>query len=394
MTDRRLRLVVSIYAHPELYPPTLNAVQALSAIAENIQLVYLNTRQSHWHYPQNVVAVPSGKPEVVNYLASASLPVKLKSFYRYVRQLRRTVQQQQPHYLLAYDTMALYAATLAVKGLSNKPRLWYHNHDVNEPESMRRFSLMWLAQRAEKKAFPKLSIFSLPSMERLRFFDMNAFTGRFFFLPNYPSLAVFGALQPANKPVDAIKLIYQGSISDEHGLEEIIDALPHCQQRTELFIIGFGSDAYKEKLRALSQTSGVADRVTIHPPVPYAQLVRTSVNHHIGIAINIPKNIIYSTGGTASNKIYEYAACGLPVLYFDAPQYTQHLGAYKWALPCNLQREGIIKQVTFLCRHFEELSGLAKKDFQEQLHYEKIVAPVIQFLSGHTQTLPTHGAAH
>jgi len=47
-------ITVLIYAHPELYPPTLSAIEELSQIADTIDVVTRNMLTSKWEYPSNV----------------------------------------------------------------------------------------------------------------------------------------------------------------------------------------------------------------------------------------------------------------------------------------------------------------------------------------------------
>ena len=47
-------ITVLIYAHPELYPPTLSAIEELSQIADKIDVVTRNMLTSKWKYPSNV----------------------------------------------------------------------------------------------------------------------------------------------------------------------------------------------------------------------------------------------------------------------------------------------------------------------------------------------------
>jgi hypothetical protein len=47
-------ITILIYAHPELYPPTLSAIEELSQIADTIDVVTRNMLASNWEYPKNV----------------------------------------------------------------------------------------------------------------------------------------------------------------------------------------------------------------------------------------------------------------------------------------------------------------------------------------------------
>jgi hypothetical protein len=56
--------MVAIYSHPEYYPPTLNAIDQLSEIAESIIVVTRNNKFSSWEFPENVELHVTGEFEI------------------------------------------------------------------------------------------------------------------------------------------------------------------------------------------------------------------------------------------------------------------------------------------------------------------------------------------
>jgi hypothetical protein len=99
---------------------------------------------------------------------------------------------------------------------------------------------------------------------------------------------------------------------------------------------------------------------------------------HIGIAVNIPSEVIYQTGGTASNKIYEYAACGLPILYFDHPHYREYLGQFKWAFATDLSKESIENCIIEIMNNYDYFSQQARNDFLSRLNFESVFEPILK----------------
>src|SRR5690606_23526552 len=115
-------------------------------------------------------------------------------------------------------------------------------------------------------------------------------------------------------------------------------------------------------------------------PVSYAELPKITANAHVGIAVNIPDNIMYATGGTASNKIYEYAAVGLPIFYYDNVHYKNHLSKFKWAIPTDLSTNQLSQQIEYIKREYKILSEAALEDFESDLNFENSFKPVLNFL--------------
>ena len=48
------KVLVTIYVHPEYYPPTLNAINELSLIFDEVVVVTRNLAASKWKFPENV----------------------------------------------------------------------------------------------------------------------------------------------------------------------------------------------------------------------------------------------------------------------------------------------------------------------------------------------------
>jgi hypothetical protein len=103
----------------------------------------------------------------------------------------------------------------------------------------------------------------------------------------------------------------------------------------------------------------------------------------IGLAIYTRTDITNSTLGTASNKIFEYAALGLPVLYYDNEHFRKHLGNYSWAVPTKTSGEALKKSLEYIAGNYEELSRQARQDFLSTLNFEYRFEPVRQFIEKH-----------
>jgi SAM-dependent methyltransferase len=100
------------------------------------------------------------------------------------------------------------------------------------------------------------------------------------------------------------------------GLEEAIRALA-LTPKIRLRLIGPGRKAYRQGLGELARQEGVADRVEIQPAVPQEQLVAAIADADFGLMLIQPICLSYEL--TLPNKLFEYAAAGLPVLGSDLP---------------------------------------------------------------------------
>ncbi|MCX6186518.1 MAG: glycosyltransferase [Bacteroidetes bacterium] len=262
--------------------------------------------------------------------------------------------------------------------------LWYHNHDICETSKLRRYFLGWWAARAEQNIFSNLSIFSLPANERKQYFSFNKFKGIYFFIPNYPSLDLYSRFFKTKAISSEVKLLYQGRISNGHGLEELIELLPEkiANKKLTLHIKGIGEIPYLKKLNDLAAIKGVEDQLFIYGLTSYSKVPELAAVCHIGVGIQTKNEIMHATLGTSSNKIYEYAATGMPVLLYENEHFREHLGKYGWTRFTNCSKESLKICIEDLIVNYSAISFLAYKDFTENLNFEKFYKPAIDYVKG------------
>ena len=156
-------LVVAIYYHPEAYPPTLNAIEELSASFDTIEIVYRPNIKGSWIYPGNVTKITSGSFILARDQETSSPINKILFFKRFTSDLLRSCRKKKPSCILLYDSLALLSYYLIRHLISFEHKVWYHNHDVLEKKLIRKYSLSWFAYKAESAFINKLDIFSLPA---------------------------------------------------------------------------------------------------------------------------------------------------------------------------------------------------------------------------------------
>ena len=111
-------------------------------------------------------------------------------------------------------------------------------------------------------------------------------------------------------------LVYAGGLIGGRGLEEAIAALA-LLPGVRLRLIGPGTEARRAALRALAEAAGAGDRLELLGPVPHDRLVAALAGADAGLCLIQPVCRSYEL--TLPNKLFEYAAAGLPVLATDLP---------------------------------------------------------------------------
>jgi glycosyltransferase involved in cell wall biosynthesis len=110
--------------------------------------------------------------------------------------------------------------------------------------------------------------------------------------------------------------VYVGGLMPGRGLEPAIRALA-LAPALRLRLVGPGSDAYCARLRRCAEDAGVSERVVLAPPVPPTRVLDAIADATLGVMLIEP--ICRSYELTVPNKLFEYAAAGLPILSSDLP---------------------------------------------------------------------------
>ena len=367
-----MKIVVLIYYHPEFYPPTLNAILNLADLFESVTVVTRNTLQSDFKYPNNVNLIKLGPYKTIKETEERSLISKGFSFFSLCRKAFSVINNVKPEYVVAYDPIPLLTITL-LRPVFSKTKMWYHNHDISQINQFKKFSIGWFAAKYERRAFSFLDIFSLPAKERLDYFhSFKKGKTKFFYLPNFPSKKIYRSFSSSEPDSQEVNLIYQGSIGPGHGLEEIIDCLDTLVvgMRLNLFLKGNINNEFKAKLIEHAKLNGVEKQLSFFGITPYVEVPKLTQKAHIGLAIHMGTDVMNRTLGTASNKIYEYAAVGLPVLLYDNSHFREHCDKYEWAFFTNCTRNSLIKCISEILADYPRFSKAAKSDFEKKLNFE------------------------
>jgi glycosyltransferase involved in cell wall biosynthesis len=385
LKGKKPNLIVAIYSHPEYYPPTLNAISLLAGSFEEVFILHRNITGFDWVYPSNVKLVAPGKLYPVREVERRGVLQKIGWFLRFTFCFWRLWLKARPDSVIIYDALPTLSYRLFCWAVPKPRILWYHNHDVSEKQYIRPFTLGWLAWKSERWIFPRLQLFSLPAEERRQYFPMDRLKGEFIFLPNFPSRIFYGQFSRVEADPEVYKLLYQGSIGPLHGLEEILGCIrePLAGKRVQLVLKGFVSEAYLAELNSLALANGLKDALQFIGPSGYRGVVENAFTCHIGIGIHQRDDIMNRTLGTASNKIYEYAAAGMPVLVYDNPHFREKLGNFQWVFFTDVSASSIRECLNRIIRDFPPLSELARADFQRSLCFELYFLPVVQqYFSG------------
>jgi glycosyltransferase involved in cell wall biosynthesis len=372
------RVVVGIYVDPDFYPPTINAILNLAEKAEEVVVVTRNNSHADFPYPSNVRLIKGGPFISVRDSEKKNLLYKITAFLWFTWTLFRVSASSKTDWIVLYDAFPLLAWGIVRRILSSRKKCWYHNHDMPSLERQRKGSIGWFAARYEHSFMKHIQLFSLPSADRLAYYPNRPAELPVHVIPNYPSLHVYHR-PDGQKLANEWRIIFQGFIGAGHGLEELLPILkePLHGKKMRLILKGSVRDEYRQSLIDQAESLGVSDQVTWVGIGPYADIPKLTASCHVGIAIHKNTDIVSKTLGTASNKIYEYAASGLPVILYDIEQFTKYLGNYPWAFFCDGSESGLKNTLAQILPLVDRVGLDARKSFEEKMNFEQAFQPAL-----------------
>ncbi len=313
---------------------------------------------------------------------AASPAAKLAEYARFVRAVRAALAAERPQVVYAYEPHAL--AALAIAGCGAP--IVYHRHDLEALGPIDRRSLQgWLylwARRLGRSA----DLLVMP--ERQRAIDYQRFVGddrAALVVPNFPLRASFPPIDDwgavlARRSGER-QVLLRGALGPDNGILEMVRALAHLDASISLRLCGAAAPSFEREIVALAAGLGVSDRMRCDGYVPYARMNRETVAASVGVVLYRPTNINWQHLGSATNKLYEYAACGVPAVVPDRPSFREFLGGETWvayadaADPASVAQaiEGLLSDG----EAYEARCRAARRAFEERFNYEAVFQPLL-----------------
>ncbi|MBE7441776.1 MAG: glycosyltransferase [Flavobacteriales bacterium] len=363
------------FTHPEGYPPALNAINYIADHTNKVTVLSVDTLPTKWNYNKNVdLILLEGNHNRFEYIKRSKFQ-KLKTYANYIIKIYKTLKKGDIDLVICYDDVPFFLYKIASSFISKKTKLWVHNHDVYPITAYKKYGINWFGATFIQKYFNTIDYFSLPALERKIMFPFSTYTGKFFFIPNYPSDRIIKAPNFDQLIIDNefINIIYPGSPSFKNGFEELIDIFDKKVngKTIRLTIVGDIPPRYESDLKKYAQLKGVESQLFFKDRIPYSQMTDYLKNFHIGWGLYKPVDLSVSTAGTSSNKIYEFLANGLPIIVYDNEHHKEHLQKCEAAFFSDLSKESILSIISIIDKNMIFYKKLARKEFEDNYQFEK-----------------------
>jgi glycosyltransferase involved in cell wall biosynthesis len=268
-------------------------------------------------------------------------------------------------------------------------RLIYHEHDSPVLMSEKRGLFRRLALRARSRLAGRSECCIVPNESRAERFNREIpVARRVLCVFNCPSLEE--VRPPRQKPRSTpLVLYYHGNIGPSLVPPTVVQALKETPSEVRLRVVGYetiGNEGYIEYLRAFARELSVEDRVELLPALPRKELLRRCSGGDVGLAImpiqNPEFNHRFMVG--ASNKVFDYLACGLAVLVSDVPDWNSMYVEPGYGLSCVPEdADSIAAALRWFLENREETRLMGERGrcrVVSEWNYEAQFEPVLKLL--------------
>jgi glycosyltransferase involved in cell wall biosynthesis len=387
------RLLAALYGNPDFHPPTLNGLR-LMAQSFAVRILCRNEDGPEAPWPAAVERENVGEFRSRAERAAAGPNRKLADFTGFVRRLRAAIDEYRPALIYAYDPLAFAAAIRARRFRRDLPVV-FHCHDVPPVERIEPTSLQWWLIRYALRRTRAAAFTVFPEKYRAAHWLAHAGDPRpAMVVPNGAARGFYPARADWNKLIARRfgnrRALYIGSIGEGNGQREAIRALAALPENVTLDLVGFVEPGFRDQLLALAGSLGLRDRVAVDAWVPHAERVRRAEEASLGLVLYHPINWNWEYSGSAPNKLFEYAAFGLPVIVPDRASYREFLAADEWVVYANpADPSSSARAIEYTLadpERYAAMSLAARTAHERKYNYEELFAPVLERLCALART--------
>jgi len=218
--------------------------------------------------------------------------------------------------------------------------------------------------------------------------EMRRYCEKEFKLPEYKS-AIWSSGVDVNifKPLyssrssNSFRLMYHGVVPRSRGLINIVKALNMLREyNIKFFLLGSGEEI--SELKELVYRLGLEEKVHFHSPVSFNEVPEYINRADVGI-LPFPEWPAWNTSSPI--KLFEYLACGKPVIVTKIPAHVNVLRGRSFAFWAETSSfDGIAKAILDAKKnrkHFEKIGKEARDFVEKNYTWEKQLSELEKFLN-------------
>lgn len=372
------RLLYIQYANPPAYPSLQHSSRFLADKGWRVMFLGISAAED------DVLRFPDHESISIRQLSFCPAGLKQKLHYlRFSLWALGWTLHWRPQWVYASDPLVCPIALL----LSYLPRVQiiYHEHD--SPDGLATSLFLRLCLWARQKLPRRAEICVLPNQQRAELFSTEVASGKqVFCIWNCPHR---DEVRPARSPRknDRMIVYYHGVVGPSYISQCVLKAMAMLPPEVHLRVIGYetvGTEGYSNYLREEVRRLAIEDRVELLGPMPRYQALELCSQCDVGLA-TIPTgaediNGIHKTG--ASNKPFDFLACGLALLVSNLPDWKATYVDSGYGLACDPNDPAsIASALRWFLEHPLEMRAMGERGRQrilQEWNYERQFRPVME----------------
>jgi glycosyltransferase involved in cell wall biosynthesis len=375
------RILYLQYANPAAYPPLDHSSRILAQ--ENWHVMFLGIKQAE----NDILVFPPHKGITIKLLSSCPPGWRQKLHYGWFSLYAIVLALYwMPKWIYASDSLSNPPAW--VLSLLPWVKVVYHEHDT--PTNVDGSVFMRLVFAARRSLARRAKICVLPNPERAARFSRELSNGHTVCVWNCPSQEEIHS-EGRVPNGDTLWLLYHGSIVPARLPISVLQALSLLPLNVKLRIVGYetlGHRGYVHELQETACVLGLAERVEFVGSVPTrGELFDWCRRSNVGLAFmptsSADINMVNMTG--ASNKPFDYLACGMALLVSNLPDWRELFVDGGYGLACDVNDPAsIASAIHWFLDHPREMQLMGERGrwrINEEWNYEKQFARVLERLN-------------
>jgi glycosyltransferase involved in cell wall biosynthesis len=378
------RLLITIYANPDYYPPTVYAVRLLSCYFA-VHILCRNMDQPFQEWPPEVTIERFGEYASARAKEGANAAAKLIEYAKFAARTRVLIKQMRPAAIYSYDPYAFVATMLGRVGRRPLPVI-FHSHELPETQNLSWGSLENWVVRAALISTKSADAVVFPEKNRARHWltaaaDLRVPT----IVPNCPDQRYFPAPADWSDTIAARyrarEAVYVGYASADNGHLDALRALA-MTDGIRMRVIGGFRPEFEASFNELARELRVNERLSVDGWLALDELRARASRASVGLSIYKPVTKSLEYVASASNKLFEYAAMGLPVIVPNRENYRDFLGDAEWVTYADVEQpESFARALTSIFddrERYVAMSRAARRAFETEYNYERVFEPLLE----------------
>lgn len=241
--------------------------------------------------------------------------------------IKDAVLAEVPDVIHANDLDALMAVYPAYKKL--KCKLIYDSHEICTENAgvIRRYSF----------ALPLIKIYEKYMIKHLQQMICVSNAAADYFVQKYKvkrplvvtNCSLASEVVEAENKNDGFEVLNHGQFYDGRGYDIMVESLPLLKDYPEIKLALRGFGYLEETLRQRAKELG-DENIIFYPKVLVQELIPEATKSMLGVAITEGTCINFEL--SVSNKLFEYASAGLPVIMSDIPEHRYLNDKYQFGI--------------------------------------------------------------